>query len=343
MQKSNCQDPNPSSGVSKPSPLSHHILCAGRFGVAFARFSAATLRSGCPVQLRDKLRIFIHLDAMTDREAREAATWLAEEPCVRPTYGLFGIRNPRKAINWHQRMINRVVDLFASEPLIAFVDADLFVSDPAWWKIAVTPAPPQSMFLYAQTHGLRKERRLSLGNHTFFGMKTALFTVNPTLHKAINTQRVNSDVAAAKRLSREFPCAQLEVGKFVDTMVVVSLRAQALGYTLEDLSQRVEVCHVGGFSHISLKKLIDGESTVGRDNWLRRLRLFESVVAVLQSRGWGRWLNPEHLEKVRVMREKIEAEPTLKEVFLSLKHSPDERIFEKLAQPRDAVPSDPHQ
>ncbi len=71
---------------------SHHILCAGRAGVGFARLAAEALVASCPSESRKDLRIFVHLDAMPRACGRQLAEWFSENPHIHTTWGLFGIR-----------------------------------------------------------------------------------------------------------------------------------------------------------------------------------------------------------------------------------------------------------
>ena len=307
------------------SACTHHILCAGKSGVAFARLAAEALYASCPMDERRHLSIFLHLDAMPERFASEVGEWFADAPAVRTTFGLLQVGDPAKAINWHQRMINRIAHLFQSESRIAFVDADLFLVDSSWWQ--VLQADEGSGRLYAHTHGLRKERRFILPGAEFTAMKTVLFSLDPGLHCAINTQVLNSDKKAAAKLVRDFPGSRLEAGLFVDTQVVASLRAQALGYAIEDVSAQVAACHVGGFSHINPDKLRGGSSTVAQASWLKRLRLFEAVIAHLRERGWDRFLDTAHIKTAARMRTIIDEDEQLREQFASLAPSTDELAF----------------
>ncbi len=310
-------------------PASHHIFCAGASGAAFARLALEALWHSCPKGIQRELRVFVHLDALSDHAAREIAAMLSEAPHATVTRGLFGISDPRKAINWHQRMINRISELFSHEWRIAFVDADLFLGEGEWWECATAAHSPS---VYSHSLGLRSTRRLVMPGEldTFAAIKTVLFTLAPKIHNALNTQIQNKDEKAAAQLLAEFPGATLQNGPFVDTMVVSSLRAQAFGGRVMDMSARVSAAHIGGFSHIDIKKLASGKSSASPDNWLRRLRLFHAVAEVIRNKGWGKFLAEENLRAAEQMLSVIRNETMLDGKYRNLKPSGDEIAFQRL-------------
>ncbi len=315
--------------------ISHHILCAGTAGAAFARASARCIRLAAGLAEGTMAQtlppIYIHLDGLPHGAAGDLCSWLSEEPGVHPTHGLTGLgpcspRRQHKLINGHQRMINAICGQYVFEPAIAFADADLFLTDARWFehlKLFAKNQPP-----FALTWGLRTDRILSPGDGTaFMAMKTNLFALRPDLHNAFNLQRSNTDRRAVESLRREFPAATIQLGVGLDTMVAVSLRAQAHGYRLVDVEKSIGACHIGGFSHLDPRKLRGGGSGVPTERWLRRLRLMESVLQLFDALGWGERVDPALASRCSAMRALVKTDRILSEQIETLKPNADERAF----------------
>ena len=133
---------------------SHHILCIGDATIPYARLSALCLEAQCPRRLRDNFRIYVHLDGLR-QDPQRAAEWFRRSSRTEVTTGLFGI--PPDEIRYvpgkwqrHQAMVNTVSTEFSQEPVVAFVDADCFVTDSSW-------------FLTAQLHDPTRHYSLAVG------------------------------------------------------------------------------------------------------------------------------------------------------------------------------------
>lgn len=277
---------------------SHHILCAGTYTPVFARLAAEAARAACPPELRSELRLFIHVDGVARRERESLMAWLREIPNVELTYGLFGIlawdRIPGK---WHQTMVSDVVRVFQGEPHVALIDADLFMTDRAWFDLCRRELDAKVFSLSA---GLRQNRLMRLGEQSFHPIKTNLFTVNTAAHLRLNQQRFSKDQRAAELLQAEFPELELHLPN-MDSMVTVSLRAQAYGLQVRDVDALVGYCHVGGFSHLRMNKFYGFEAEENRatiDAWLARLRLMQDVLRYFDARGWQSRVTPSYRQNI---------------------------------------------
>lgn len=309
----------------RPSQVpTHHILCAGPYTAPFARLAAEAALASCPDGLRDKLRLFIHVDAIDATRREDVRRWLGEVPGVEVSYGLFGIapgdRIPGK---WHQTMVNDVVRTFRTEKHVAFIDADLFIDGPGWWDCCPALLADD---VYALTVGLRDTRRA--GGQV--AIKTNLFTVNTALHLALNQQRFTKDEKALRHLKRELSGLDIDVGRGLDSMVLGSLRAQSHGKRVIDVEDRVSACHVGGFSHIKASKFSGkGEQATDEvvDTWVRRVRLIARVMSIFRERGWDGFVDPQHAAIVANAGELVRANPDLNRRLAELPPSSHERAF----------------
>lgn len=309
---------------------SHHILCAGTYTPVFARLAAETALASCPDHLRGELRLFIHVDGVAARVRPDLMAWLAEIPNVELTYGMFGIlpqdRIPGK---WHQTMINDVVSRFSSESHVAFVDADLFIADAQWWNLCLTGLSDQC---YAMTAGLRKNRHLQLAETTLYPIKTNLFTLNTSLHLALNQQRFNKDARALEMLRGEFPDAEL-LAPNIDTLIAGSLSAQAHGFSVMDVDDGISYCHVGGFSHLGANKFNDFASPENRQTieaWLGRLRVMTKVLDHFLAVGWDRFVDAGYRTNIEQARRFVSETPFLRETMSQLTPTRHELAFDRL-------------
>lgn len=312
---------------------SHHIFCAGTYTPVFARLAAEAALAACPAELRGDFRLFIHVDGVASRVRPELLAWLREIPGVEVTYGLFGIlsrdRIPGK---WHQVMINDVVRLFRREPHLAFVDADLFVAGEAWWRLCQTELNDG---VYALSAGIRNNRHLDVDGRRLFPIKTNLFTLNTAAHLALNEQRFNKDARALTRLAREFPAATLAAPN-VDTLIAGSLRAQARGLAVIDVDDRVDYCHVGGFSHLRINKFQGFDAPENRpviEAWLVRLRLLGRVLDLFLARGWAPFIDAGYRRNVEEARAFVAAQPLLRQWIEALPPTRHEGVFDRLYGP----------
>jgi len=309
---------------------SHHILCAGPYTVPFARLAAESAIASCPLELRSRLALYIHVDAVAEPLRTKVIEWLGEIPGVRVTYGLFGIRpGDRIPGKWHQTMVNDVVDLCAHEEHIAFIDADLFIDGPAWWEAV---SQQLEAGIYSLSVGMRDTRTLTCSGQVFSGIKTNLFTLNTAVHRQYNPQRFTKDFAAQDRLVRELPGAELDIGRGIDSMVLGSLAAQARGYRVVDLDNCIPHCHVGGFSHIKPEKFTGrgGASLEQTDIWLCRVRLINRVIDYMRTRDWLGYLDPEHLNIVAETSALVDGRPDLRERLPQLPLTSHETAFENV-------------
>lgn len=309
---------------------SHHILCAGPYTVPFARLAAESAIASCPPELRSRLVLYIHVDAVAEPLRTKVIEWLGEIPGVRVTYGLFGIRpGDRIPGKWHQTMVNDVVNLCAHEEHIAFIDADLFIDGPAWWE---TVSRQLEATIYSLSVGMRDTRTLTCSGQVFSGIKTNLFTLNTAVHRRYNPQRFTKDFTAQDRLVRELPGAELDIGRGIDSMVLGSLAAQARGYRVVDLDNCIPHCHVGGFSHIKPEKFTGrgGASAEQTDIWLCRVRLINRVIDYMRERDWLGYLDPEHLNIVAETSALVAGRPDLRERLPQLPLTSHETAFENV-------------
>ena len=309
---------------------SHHILCAGPYTVPFARLAAESAIASCPPELRSRLALYIHVDAVAEPLRTKVIEWLGEIPGVRVTYGLFGIRpGDRIPGKWHQTMVNDVVNLCAHEEHIAFIDADLFIDGPAWWDAV---SQQLEAGIYSLSVGMRDTRTLTCSGQVFSGIKTNLFTLNTAVHRQYNPQRFTKDFAAQDRLVRELPGAELDIGRGIDSMVLGSLAAQARGYRVVDLDNCIPHCHVGGFSHIKPEKFTGrgGASLEQTDIWLCRVRLINRVIDYMRARDWLGYLDPEHLNIVAETSALVDGRADLRERLPQLPLTSHETAFENV-------------
>ncbi len=308
---------------------SHHILCAGPYTVPFARLAAESALASCPESMRKGLRLHIHLDSILWWHRNRIRRWLSEVPGVEVTYGLFGIRPGDKIPGkWHQRMVNKVAQTFSSEPHVAFIDADFFIADAGWWQACEAHTDAD---LYALSVGLRTNRHMRIDSKTLHPIKTHLFSLQPEAHCRWNTQTFTRDMASAEQLVRDYPQAEIELGKGLDSMVIGSLIAQAQGMRVLDVEPLMTGCHVGGFSHIKKSKLT-GDNRVPQelDNWLARLRLINRVLGLMQARGWTRFIESGHRKRVAQATAFVKSTPQLSERQQALPPTSHEQAFEQV-------------
>jgi hypothetical protein len=309
---------------------SHHIFCAGTYTPVFARLAAEAILRACPPEFRPEFRLFIHVDGVAGKVRANLMAWLREVPGAEVTYGLFGIlpqdRIPGK---WHQVMINDVVREFRSEPHLAFVDADLFLAGQAWWRDCLSRLDGE---LFALTAGLRKNRCLTIDGRSFFPIKTNLFTLNTAAHNELNRQRFNKDAHALELLGNEYRHASL-VAPNVDTMIAVSLRAQAHGLKVIDIDGCIDYCHVGGFSHLSTNKFLGFEAPENRpliEAWLVRLRLLTRVLNHFLAQGWGGFVDQDYRGKIEQAQAFVAANAFLDGLLRTVATNRHEQVFEQL-------------
>ncbi len=309
---------------------SHHIFCAGTYSPVFARLAAEAALQACPEDLRSDFRLFIHVDGVAGRVRADLMSWLREVPGVDVTYGLFGIlANDRIPGKWHQVMINDVVREFRNEPHLAFIDADLFIAGPAWWRDCLSTLDGN---IFALSAGLRRNRCMTLAEKQFFPIKTNLFTLNTAAHIQLNEQRFNKDKRAIKRLHAEYPNAKLEVQN-IDTMIAASLRAQAHGLQVIDTDKHLDYCHVGGFSHLSTNKFFGYEAPENRatiEAWLIRLRLLTCVLDHFLARGWGGFVDHDYRDRILKAHAFVASNPFLADLVQTVEASQHERVFAQL-------------
>lgn len=309
---------------------SHHILCAGTYSPVFARLAAESALAACPPELRAEFRMFIHVDGVAGKVRANLMDWLREIPGVTLSYGLFGIlsgdRIPGK---WHQVMLNDICKRFRNEPHLAFLDADLFLVDGSWWRECNQALAED---VYSVSVDLRHNSTLTLGDECYAAIRTNLFTLNPRIHNALNQQGFNKDKRAIKKLQQEFPSAHFKLGN-IDTMIGGSLRAQAHGYRVIDVGERVPHCHIGGFSHLSAGKFKDynnPERIPSIMGLLSQARLLARVLEYFDQRGWGSRVDLAYRENVARMNAFIAQEEKLKEIQDGLPPATREVVFEQV-------------
>jgi hypothetical protein len=309
----------------RPVQIGHHILCAGPHTVPFARMCAECLVRSCPEAERDSLRIYVHVDGLRPKEIDGACRWLSEVPRTIPRWARFGIK-PKETIpgRWHQRMVNRIVNDFAWEPLICFVDADFFLADDSWWQMSLDF---QKDSLFAISHGLRANRQMVFGSQVYSAMKTQFFVLWPAEFLSVNSQGFTRDEDSLESLASEFPQAQLRMDKGIDSMVVGSLRAQALGWKVRDIEPGMNACHVGGFSHIKPEKFNSQKLEI-RERWARRVRLMESVYAFMEELGWADFFDPGNMKQLRETRAHVARHEVLEQMIRTLAPTRNELAFE---------------
>lgn len=261
---------------------SHHIFCIGDATIPYARLSALCLEAQCPRRLRDNFQIYVHLDGLR-QDPQRAAAWFRRSSRTEVTTGLFGIP-PDEYVpgKWHQAMVNTVSTEFSQEPVVAFVDADCFVTDSSWFLTAQLHDPTRH---YSLADGFRGDNRvLEHDGLTLRCIQTRLFTLTPALHNRICEQRFNDDASAVEKLLEQFPGVTVKLKRPIDNMVTASFKAQLLGYQIVNVQDRVRVVHVGGFSYMRVDKLqaLQGEA---RDKWLRR-GLSSRLLKYFARRGW---------------------------------------------------------
>ncbi len=327
------RDVPPAPPVSEALP-SHHILCAGTYSPVFARLAAESALAACPPELRSSFRLFIHMDGIRSGKRAEYHAWLREIEGVEITYGRFGIlsrdRIPGK---WHQVMVNDIVRDFAVEPHVAFIDADLFMDGPGWFN-AVRSRLADSVF--SLTVGQRPFASFAMARREYQAIRTQLFTVNTNLYSQLNTQRFSKDRRAVQRLQQEFPDLGFAVER-PDSMIVPSLRAQALGHTVIDVREEVVCCHVGGFSHLGSNKFHDFDLPERRrtiSGLLGQARLLSAVLKFFDKQGWGKFVDQDYRDNEHRMRSFIESHATLLQLRNELPPTTHEQVFARIVGAR---------
>lgn len=307
--------------MNATTPPPFHILCAGPYSVAFARLCAEMIHLHCPEAHRPGLRTYIHLDGLKKDAMALAASWLRECPHTSVTCGLFGIRPGERIPGyWHQKMVNKVAEAFAFEPELAIIDADAFLVDDSWWKF---PFRADERLGY-RTWGLRGKRGFVLGASHHAPINTILFSFRPGFHTAVNRQAFTKDESALKHLQHEFPGLQAELQRGIDSMMAASIRAQLLGFRIDDLKPHIGLCHVGGFSHIKPSKL-SAEKEAGRlATWCQRVRLNLRVLNFMDRLGWNTQIDGDYRQNVK------KTHHLLVQADLQAPESEDERLFSRI-------------
>lgn len=319
--------------MCKTATPSHHILCAGDYSISYARLSAECLARvlGC--------KIFIHLDGLKPALARDAAAWFSEIPDTHPTFGLFGIKAGEKIPGrWHQRMVNRVCETFRSEPALAIVDADFFLTRREWADCA---APAADLDVSSVAYRMRKHRSLLWLGRKYSPINTILFTLRPQLHLDLNSQDRSQDKEWIKHMLGEFPGSSLDPGEQIDSMMHASWRAQALGYRVVDLEDKVLGCHVGGFSHMKPSKLTStGNQRL--DTWVQRVRLSRRVWDFMRDRQWTPFLSREMGKTLEACEATAAGNAGLREKMSHLAPSHDEDFWPEVEALFNGSPGTPH-
>lgn len=317
-------------GTAPTALPSHHIFCAGTYTPVFARLAAEAAIQACPPEMRDDFRLYIHVDGVAGRVRANLMAWLREVPGIEVTYGLFGIvsqdRIPGK---WHQVMINDVVRQFQSERHIAFIDADLFISNSAWWRLCQEELAPD---VYSLTAGIRANRQMVLDGKLFFPIKTNLFTLNVEAHMRLNKQRFNKDVRALDLLSKSYPDAELQAPN-IDTLIAGSLVAQAEGFRVINVDEKLAYCHVGGFSHLRTNKFFGFEAPENRptiEAWLARLRLLTRVLDHFLARGWENFVDKDYQKNISKARAFVAENPILEVLMRTVAPTRHEQVFDQM-------------
>lgn len=311
---------------------SHHILCAGTYSPVFARLAAECALAACPDALRPDFRLYIHVDGVAGKVRADLLAWLGEIPGVELSYGLFGIlpqdRIPGK---WHQTMVNDVVRQFSNEPHVAFIDADLFLVDDAWWNVGLRALAAD---VYSVTVGLRPWAAMTLHERHHVATTTNLFTVNTAAHLGMRLQTCSKDRRALRQLKADYAAASFAIER-PDSQVVNSLRAQARGLRVMDVDAQVPHCHVGGFSHLGLHKFYDFASAERRpviDSLLGRFRLLSAVLDYFDARGWATRVDRGYRNNVTRTWAFLQERPLLLEWLEALPTTSHEQIFALVAQ-----------
>lgn len=319
---------------------SHHIVAFRPATVPFARLAARCLCHFCPKERREHFKIFIHADKFPADEKDSLIAFLSEEPNVTVTYGIgsfppdrriltkrgFKWRDMSPAPGGHQRGINNVIQLFSGEERIAFVDADLFLVDDAWFTEIADQRNPRE---YAITRGQRQES-VSSGNDTFLAIRTELFCLHVGFQKAINLQRENIDQDGYAALLHRFPAARIDLPR-LDTMLLDSLHAQLVGYSIRNVERDDMAVHIGGISHLNRAYLQDPKGT-GTDFlpdslWIRRLRLHLRTITLFEALGWNLFIAREYSDRIKDIQAAVIADPRLSSLMSSVPISWDERGF----------------
>ena len=276
---------------------SHHICCMGDLTIPYAKLAARCLEEFCPPELRDDLRIFIHLDALSDPPA--AAEWL-RSPRTEVTTGMIGLAAGTYIPGrYHQVMFNRVSEEFAAERTIAFVDADLFLVDASWFAVAQTHDPERH---YARSCGFRGDNRLVVTHRGSWlrSISTKLFTLTPSIHNDLHPQRHNADNEALGALQARFPDISVSLrAPHVDSMMVSSVEAQLRGLEVVDVSGKVNAAHIGSISSMRAQKIRTVTARLRATGMLHLSGGRELGLRALARAGRGGWLPASLKTRVR--------------------------------------------
>ncbi len=315
---------------------SHHIFCGGDYCVPFARLAAHCLNYYCPVELRPMLRIYIHVDGLTKLNDSKVCAWFSELPQTWVINRAFGIKNPKKIPgHWHQIMVNMTAQRFSVEDNITIVDADFFLTSSRWFSIAEGIQQDD----FSLSYELRTDRTVELNNQQFHGIRTHFFTIKPTLHSSINTQRFTKDEKALSSFQARYPHVEFYMRKALDSMVISSLEAQLLGYAVHDIKDKMDGLHIGGVSHINTKKLANTLEPSMRHAWLERLLLHRATLALFDQLGWDNFVDPLYRRRIADFDARIEKLGLAKELDQIASQSAD---LERLSNLGQIIIQDPY-
>jgi hypothetical protein len=159
-------------------------------------------------------------------------------------------------------------------------------------------------------------------------MGTELLILKPLLYLKMNCQRFNHDLKTLKILRREFPGITY-AREYVDTFYGPCWKAQFSGYKIDDRFSGLNVCHVGGHSHIKSSYFEvcppDTDRAEWMRVWIRRARLNLRVVDLFRQQKIETLLPTSRLAEFEGLREVAHGKPELKELWDTLDESSDEK------------------
>lgn len=279
-----------------------HIFCAGEYCVPYARYAMECLYRNTPEDLQERLRVYVHADAIPKGKEEGVSNFLRFRPGISVMHRCFGIKNPKKIAGiWHQRMVNQVAQRHSHEPNIVVLDADFFLTSNRW----VDVFSDIELGTFSLSYEMRTDRYATRNEERFDSIRTYLFSINPHQHTLINQQDFSKDTTATDHLALQFPDARIHLEKVLDSMVSVSLKAQLMGYIVEDVKDRIDGIHIGGVSHISHRKINKGQDETWLNIWRERYLMHEIMVALFHYRGWGNYIEKQYLDRLTSLRNRL--------------------------------------
>ncbi|WP_309382609.1 hypothetical protein [Cerasicoccus frondis] len=220
---------------------------------------------------------------------------------------------------YHQEWINQVCTDNAEANAIVVLDSDLFLADQRFYA-------PEQMSLDSQTYGggwvWRNNNEIRYQGQSLYPLGTELFIINPAKHIQINQQFSNRDKSLFERLQIDHPGVDIQDATFFDTLFYASWEAQLRGYKADIRFHDLAVCHPGGVGHLRPEYLTQPMPNLSPEERISRLRvtigrvrLHHRVLDFIRELGMADLLNPQLLNRLKQLRELIQSNPELIQIW----------------------------